>query len=129
MCPTERCTTGETPRARTRAKVVISCSTFSNADHGYSTARGAQHNSATWEPKPYLYQAQSKTKLSHTDVRLYIESQIGSYLFNYEIFLSHFPLSLTNIDDFGGLYIYCNESSPLDRSKRIQKFRFVYNKL
>ena len=35
MCPTEQCTTGETPRARTRAKVVISCSTFSNADHGY----------------------------------------------------------------------------------------------
>ena len=28
-------TTGETPRARTRAKFVISCSTFSNADHGY----------------------------------------------------------------------------------------------
>ena len=25
MCPTEHCTTGETPRARTRAKVVISC--------------------------------------------------------------------------------------------------------
>ena len=25
--------TGEIPRARTRAKVVISCSTFSNADH------------------------------------------------------------------------------------------------
>ena len=36
MCPTEPCTTGETPRACTRAKVVISCSTFSNADHGYS---------------------------------------------------------------------------------------------
>ena len=35
MCPTEHCTTGETPRARTRAKVVISCSTFSNADHCY----------------------------------------------------------------------------------------------
>ena len=34
MCPTEPCTTGETPRARTRAKVVISGSTFSNADHG-----------------------------------------------------------------------------------------------
>ena len=32
-CPTEHCrpTTGKTPRARTRAKVVISCSTFSNA--------------------------------------------------------------------------------------------------
>ena len=28
--PTEHCTTGETPRARIRAKVVISCSTFSN---------------------------------------------------------------------------------------------------
>ena len=36
MCPTEQSTTGETPRARTRAKVVISCSTFSNVDHGYS---------------------------------------------------------------------------------------------
>ena len=36
MCPTEHCTTGETPRARTRAKVVISCSTFSNADHCYA---------------------------------------------------------------------------------------------
>ena len=35
MCPTEQSTTGETPRARTRAKVVISCSTFSNVDHGY----------------------------------------------------------------------------------------------
>ena len=35
MCPTEHCTTGETPRARTSAKVVISCSTFSNANHGY----------------------------------------------------------------------------------------------
>ena len=35
MCPTEKCTTGETPRARTCAKIVISCSTFSNADHGY----------------------------------------------------------------------------------------------
>ena len=35
MCPTEHCTTGETPRARTRAKVEISCSTFSNADHCY----------------------------------------------------------------------------------------------
>ena len=35
MCPTEHCTTGETPRARTSAKVVISCSTFSNADHCY----------------------------------------------------------------------------------------------
>ena len=35
MCPTEPCTTGETQRARTRAKVVISCSKFSNADHGY----------------------------------------------------------------------------------------------
>ena len=33
MCPTEHCNTGETPRARTRAKVVISCPTFSNADH------------------------------------------------------------------------------------------------
>ena len=32
---TEHCTTGKTPRARTRAKVVISCSTFSNADHCY----------------------------------------------------------------------------------------------
>ena len=36
MCPTGHCTTGESPRARTCAKVVISCSTFSNADHGYS---------------------------------------------------------------------------------------------
>ena len=36
LCPTEYCTTGETPRARTRAKVVISCSTFSNADHSPS---------------------------------------------------------------------------------------------
>ena len=35
MCPTEQSTTGETPRARTRAKVVISCSTFSNVDHCY----------------------------------------------------------------------------------------------
>ena len=35
MCPTEPCTTGETPRACTHAKIVISCSTFSNADHGY----------------------------------------------------------------------------------------------
>ena len=31
-------TTRETPRARTRAKVVISCSTFSNVDHGYCSA-------------------------------------------------------------------------------------------
>ena len=30
-----KCTTAETTRTRTRAKVVISCSTFSNADHGY----------------------------------------------------------------------------------------------
>ena len=30
-------TTGETPRARTRAKVVISCSTFSNADYSYKS--------------------------------------------------------------------------------------------
>ena len=35
MCATEPCTTGETTRAHTRAKVVISCSTFSNADHGF----------------------------------------------------------------------------------------------
>ena len=35
MCPTEPCTSWETRRERTRAKVVISCSTFSNADHGY----------------------------------------------------------------------------------------------
>ena len=35
MCPTEQSTTGETPRARTRAKVVISCSTFCNVDHCY----------------------------------------------------------------------------------------------
>ena len=28
------------PRARARAKVVISCSTFSNADHGYLTLSG-----------------------------------------------------------------------------------------
>ena len=35
-----KCTTAETTRTRTRAKVVISCSTFSNADHGYiATAR------------------------------------------------------------------------------------------
>ena len=42
MCPTEPCTTRETPRARTRAKVVISCSTFSNADHGYSCGFGGR---------------------------------------------------------------------------------------
>ena len=39
MCPTEHCTTGETARARTRVKVVISCSTFSNADHCYTRYR------------------------------------------------------------------------------------------
>ena len=38
MCPTEQSTTGETPRARTRAKVVISCSTFSNVDHCYTNS-------------------------------------------------------------------------------------------
>ena len=38
MCPNEHCTTGETPRARTRAKVVISCSTFSNAEPRFSVA-------------------------------------------------------------------------------------------
>ena len=32
------CTTGGTPRACTRAKVVISCSNFSNADQGYMTS-------------------------------------------------------------------------------------------
>ena len=35
MCPTEPCTSGETRHEHTRVKVVISCSTFSNADHGY----------------------------------------------------------------------------------------------
>ena len=44
MCPTEHCTTGETPRARTRAKVVISCSTFSNADHCYCRTTGTEEH-------------------------------------------------------------------------------------
>ena len=35
MCPTENVLPGK-PRARTRGKVVISCSTFSNADHCYT---------------------------------------------------------------------------------------------
>ena len=47
MCPTEHCTTGE-PRARIRAKVVISCSTFSNADHCYTYK--ALYNSVSYDP-------------------------------------------------------------------------------
>ena len=35
VCVLPNTTTGETPHVCTRAKVVISCSTFSNADHCY----------------------------------------------------------------------------------------------
>ena len=34
------CTNGDTLRVRTRAKVVISCSTFSNVDQGYTEESG-----------------------------------------------------------------------------------------
>ena len=76
MCPTEPCTTGETPRARTSAKVIISCSTFSNADHGYVGLCGL-HASA--ESRPVLKHQKSKP---WEVISMYSENGVSS-LHNY----------------------------------------------
>ena len=71
MCLTEPCTTGETRRVRTRAKVVISCSTFSNQwriQRGFLVARNPppDHNFFIQGVTPLL----APTLTSHLHLRL-----------------------------------------------------------